>query len=430
MRVSTSLTLLAVLPGCYLGHGLDARDAADGSISPTDARVDASPRAVDAGPPLPIEPEDDPPVGPWDDVPPPPPGVPALVPSGEEIVYGSGLEIGGPPALVWNGAGWGLAWRGHFAVLDEDARLASDVVETVDRAGGIGLDFAIGRHALVLGVEREDFDRVRLATFDRRGVLASTWQDGLSGREIDVARMPSAHRWIVAASTTFGASTYAVSAYAADDEMRRAGEPVVIARESSGPVRVAATSNRAVVAWSTAEGVVAQVVVQAASSLEAIAPDGPPLDVLRVPPARSPFPLETQAFRDRIVIALMTGRELHFAMIDPSARALVAEPTSVPADGFADVRPGLAVVPEHGFVVACWATARGRSSELPPVGLQVIGADGAAWGEPAFVGRSEAGQVAGVDCGWNGREIVVAYWIGAVDRPHAIVGQRLRPTFL
>ncbi|MCZ7681510.1 MAG: hypothetical protein M5U28_23025 [Sandaracinaceae bacterium] len=48
------------------------------------------------------------------------------------------------------------------------------------------------------------------------------------------------------------------------------------------------------------------------------------------------------------------------------------------------------------------------------VTLQVVGADGALWGPPLPLVTGER-NVGGVDCGWNGREVVVVWWRAAGD---------------
>lgn len=452
--------VIALLPGCYLSFGLGhapdasvldaslARDASRPSIDATidapidasidaptdtllDATMDARRERPDAGPALPIEPEpdagpDERPTGPWVDVPPPPAGEPALVPVGEVVQLDDEVDLGSPPALVWNGDGWGVAWSNQFRVLDADGRPVGDAVTTPGGwAVGIGLDFAIGRYAVAIGTPSWGSAPLQLGAFDRRATLAAGWEPGARADEVDIGRLASAHEWVVGMMGSWGGPS-AVRAYAADDEMRRLGEPLELSVNARGDVRVAGAKSRAVVVWTIPDGVMAQVLRG-----PPLVRDGTPFRVMSMP-QESDSAVEVESYRDLVAVAAMDGAHLQVSLIDAWTRTTTGTPIIVGESGVMDRRPGLAVASERGFFVACWATGAGPAggSEEDGIALRVIGADGALWGERLDLVVHER-NVGGVDCGWNGREIVVVWWRAAGDGAYnSIFSQRVRPTFL
>lgn len=70
----------------------------------------------------------------------------------------------------------------------------------------------------------------------------------------------------------------------------------------------------------------------------------------------------------------------------------------------------------------------GGSDGNDGVTLQVVGDDGRLWGQPLQL-VLELRNIGGVDCGWNGRDIVVLWWSAALPQ-NEIWSQRARPTFL
>jgi hypothetical protein len=352
-------------------------------------------------------------------VPPPDDDEPALEPVGERIALDDASDTGGPPVLAWDGSGWGAAWFGRFRVLDADGRpLSSTTSLPTGWTAGIGLDFAIGRYALVTA----DAARAFLGAFDRGGRLAAGWESGAVASELDVGRLDTAHQWIV--GTLEGSS---IGVYGADNAMRPVSDTLRIADDGIGDVRVAGAKSRALLVWNTPSSVMAQVL-----RAPPLTPDGSPLHAMEVV-THSDGGLEVEVFRDLVAIVAMDGRDVHLVLVDAWRREVRVGPLRVGSSGIVDRRPGLAVSPEHGFFVTCWAAGRGPaggSDGGDGVALQVVGADGSLWGTRLDLVRGER-NIGGVDCGWNGREIVVVWWRAAGDGAwNTIFSQRARPTFL
>lgn len=124
---------------------------------------------------------------------------------------------------------------------------------------------------------------------------------------------------------------------------------------------------------------------------------------------------------------------MQVAVIDAWAREVTTGPIAVGDSGIMDRRPGLAVAPEHGFFVACWSSGRGAYGGMDghdSIALQVIGARGGLWGGRLDLVVDER-NVGGVDCGWNGSDIVVVWWRASGPGDYnSIFSQRGRPTFL
>ncbi len=444
-RVELCLLPLALTSGCYLSHGtpeapveLDAgrpgaRDAA--RPRPRDAgtpRPDARPPRRDASVVLPPEPEPDPgpderPTGPWDGgVTPPPPGEPVLEPSTEPVVLDDETDSGGPPALVWNGGGWGVAWPGTFRTLDQDGRPTSPRAR-LDRAGwGLGLDFAAGHYAVAVGGAGSGSE-LSVAAFDRDAARVAGWGAGARGAYPDVARLQLGHQWVVAAIDQTGGEYDRVIAFAMNGAMSLASDTLVLATDSHGDARVAGSKSRAVVVWTTASAVRAQSLTG-----PELQRDGEPFTVLEIP-QQPDSGLEIEPFRDQMAVAAMDGVGVYLALLDPWLHE-VTGPFRVGSSRIGDRRPGIAVAEEEGFLVVCYAVGRGPygggGGSMDGVTLQVVGADGALWGPPLPLVTGER-NVGGVDCGWNGREIVVVWWRAAGDGAwNTIFSQRARPTFL
>jgi hypothetical protein len=126
--------------------------------------------------------------------------------------------------------------------------------------------------------------------------------------------------------------------------------------------------------------------------------------------------------------------EVRGRIVDPfSDSPVVSPPINVGRTGIRDRRPAIAVAPEHGFFVVCFATGRGPaggSDGNVGIALQVVGADALPWGEPLQLVAGEA-NVGGLACGWNGTDVVVVWWRASRDAGfHTMFSERARPTFL
>jgi hypothetical protein len=375
---------------------------------------------------------DEPPTGPWDDVPPPPDDAPALEPIGERVVLDDEADSGGQPVLVWNGDGWGVAWGGshwsspgRLAILDRDGRLLHRVSYDSGVRAAYALDFAIGRYALVSAGGRG-------ATFDRNATPASSWSRFPAvGDSVDVARFPIAHGWLVATGANGGGSDEdtVLHAFTLDDELGPSGSPDVVLGPSMGAVRIGTAKTRALVAWPTRTGIRGQVLIGAA-----LETNGDVLDVLDLPLV-SDSGLEIELFRDRLVVGAVGSRDIRMRIVDPFSTAPLTTPPIVVARGrIGDRPPAIAVAPEHGFFVACFATgpdAPGPGVEMNTgVALQVVGADGSLWGTRVELVEGER-NVGGVSCGWSGEDIVVIWWRASGDGAfNTMFSERARPTFL
>lgn len=448
------LAVTLVGGGCYDSHGQPGAGPFDASaLSP---RPDAgAPARLDAGgpwlrrdagapldgvaTPLPPEPEpdplpDEPPTGPWDDVPPPTdPAMPGLERVGERVQLDDASDTGGPPVVVWNGEGWGVAWgngwgtwRLRFMVLDEAGRPTGAEARTMGRVatagGGIGLDFAIGRYALISPGSTA-------AVVDRAATLVAGWSAIPAEDNADVARLAVDHRWLVATTSGGGDPASDVRAYELDDDMAMVpGPPIELARDGAGDVRVATAKTRALVAWTTSAGVMGRVLRGAP-----LEPIGEPL-MLHTLPQLPDSAVAVEPFRNRFVVAAVGASGVRAQLVEAFAsEPLASAPIAVGTAGVRDRRPGIASASELGFFVVCWASGPGPAGGSRPsddgVTLQVVGADGSLWGAPLSLVTGEP-NIGGVDCGWNGEEVVVIWWRASGDGAfNTMFSERARPTF-
>jgi len=312
-------------------------------------------------------------------------------------------------------------WTSSFRALDAGGHPRSAIDTLWARGPEIGLDFAIGRHAVV--TSGGSTGPPWLVAFDRAGTLATAREEGFGGELIDIGRLEIAHRWIAVASLGPG-----VGAYAVDDDMRPDGEPLVVTPREPAvvDVRVAGVKSRALVVWTTPDGVTAR-----ALRAPPLATDGEPFRVMSVAQV-SDSAIAVEVFRNLVGVVAMDGRDVHVALVDAWAREVRGGPLIVGHSGIIDRRPGLAVSPEHGFFVVCWAVGPGPAggSGNDGVALQVVGADGTLFGAHLDLVEHE-GNIGGVDCGWNGREIVVVWWRAGGDTAwNTLYAQRVRPTFI
>jgi hypothetical protein len=375
------LGLVWLVTGCYSSHELDAR-----------------------------------PTGPWIDVAPPPDGEPALALHGELTLVGDPDIPGGQPSLVWNGHGWGATWGRYFRVLDRDGA-------PLDSPARYGLfptiDFADDRY----GVSSEGGAGAGLGTYlatyaeSTERIAEGT---GMVGSVTDIARLTDRDQWVLAATLPGGREPI-VRAQSVDDDLVPTSEPIVLGE--SNEARVAALGTRALAVWSdTSHRVRGQVLrgrrLEAYGSVFALAGEYPD-ETTRV---------DVEPYRDRIALAVVSQGRVWISFADLWTGGF-GQRFDVSGEAMATSRAGLAVAEDGGFLVACWA----RFEEGAPVGtgvaLQVVGRDGARWGEPLAIATDH--RVAGVDCGWSGTDIVVLGWDSVDDGAHdAVWTQTVRPTFL
>lgn len=420
---------LAVLPGCYLSH--------ERALPPPEPCMAPDAGDVPDGAVLPREPEpevgmDERPSGLWRDLAPPAPGAVALVAVGEPVVleqFDTETSSVPPPTLAWNGCGFGGVWGTHFAALDVTGALVGDVIPiptlgSPRRRGRTpsGLAFAGGRYAVAATLAHAGDDALVVGTLDRRGALdfertpdppgESTWEGSM--QSVDVARLASAHAWVVVGSRHGTSGETTVTALALDDDMQPLSDLVTWGAHAFAgtPVRVVGAGSRALAIWSTADAVMAQ-----SLSAPALTLDGPPFEVMPLLRGAS-LSFDVGLFRDRVVMVMTNYSEMHVASIDPWTHEATAVVLPGPLPSTADEAPGLAIAPDLGFVVACWGTVR----------LQAIGADGTPWGAALELDVDAASEL---DCAWNGTDVVVVWsGHGPTRGAQSIFSQRVHPTFL
>lgn len=390
LALALALSALA-LPSCYLAHERPAA-AADCASAPS---YPATPPGEDAD---------------------------ALAVVGDPLPLPDEVRAMWPPTLVAGDPGFGVSWLTSFRVLDADGAPSASGPSVV--GGRFGLAFGGDRFALTSpghhGSHLFFFDPLA-NPIEPRGEYDSAVWSFLAWRE-------RAREWIVASSVEAGglagmadAMRIRVETVTEDGASHRVAHEIVTSDTVTG-MRVAATADYVLVVWVAARRVSGLVL-----GGEPLAPVGDPFLVLDHAVGTGEGEPNVAAYGGRFVVTSNDGRHARAALVDPCApnvsSTFVVGPTVSVA--YAD---GVASAPDRGFFVVCHPVGAGTDGPHggPPDGvrLQAMGEDGRRWGR-ALTLATAVDYVGGVDCGWNGREVVVVWR----DGPR-IFSQRVRTTFL
>jgi hypothetical protein len=410
VRLALAVLATFALSGCYLFHqaggGPDAGHGPlvpDASVTPVrDAGRPTDPPPVDAGPPLPAEPDPD--LGPdarpsdypdadeWEDPPPPSDTDPCCV-LGEPVLLTSRSPEGmalthEAPHIAWGPGSWGvLATRIAAGPRWDDSESRPVVFEldadgtplgaprVLERAGRTrALHYAEGRWAVAILLD-PTAGPVGTATarlFDREWRPASPWWTlGLAGG-LDLARLTHADRWL--------------GFRAADDDVvavvpfHEGGVERGVDHVLGAPPRTLGAvglRSRAAVALDMYEETVSDEV--------AIVGPAPELALL----AR--FPLggtasrarAMAALRDLVVVAGLVGDEVRVDVVDPFALTHVAGPVPIGTSPVIETgHPNLLDVAgsdKYGVAGVCYGVSTGVGSDSrmdSHVEFRVVGPDG------------------------------------------------------
>ncbi len=448
--------------GCYLFHTPAETEAADGGVHrdargvprPEAGAPDAGPRTdawtaplIDAGP----LPDDEPDVAPgerpsdgesageWTDPPPHPEGDPCCELVGEPVPLDGPMLQGGPPDVVWNGRGWGVAFRAFetrevwFRELDVDARPLAPP-RTHPGADGAWVSLAWGNHRYGL------WSTSRFGILDRHGGLRAefTALPGLGkGR---AARFAAVHGWAVAATDDrAGDGSAAVHAVRIGDDAIPLGPPAEVAFAagfSDGVPAVVGLLSRAVVVWAGAGGV----------QHRTLFPDGSlgePGHLMTMHPYRTEWgsyadghAIVAAGFRDAVVAAGADGSHVHVVVYDPFEDAVLGGPFAVADSPTVDARMGLAGDAKTGLIGLCYPYGEGPfggsvDGRGPPdadqIRFRLLGPTGEPRGAPVVVAGGLP-YAAGCAVGATSSGFVVVWWNAAGLAPtHDIMAQRVRP---
>jgi cysteine-rich repeat protein len=342
---------------------------------------------------------------------------------GDPVATDDSFDAGGQPHVVWNGAGWGIAWGGrgmaHFASLDTDARLLAPA-SMLPFAGGVtALAWREGEYGIAFLAGWPSYEGAA-ALLDETGVVHAgpSWPPA-AGEGIDLAWAPSLDAWVLAyVAYDVGGSAGSVRAVAMDDHAGFLGTPVVVSEESEerGPV-VVSTDARVVIAWIDDEGIWNRGLSW---------PDGggdPPrrlLDGL----ARATDWIGVAAYRADLVMGWGRSGAIQLVGVDGWSLDALGDVATI---GEGRSRPALAAVPGRGYLGVCWCIGPSDSTESDRVQFRMIRPDGATMGPEITIrdGMRNAGSCA---VGWSGTEFVVAYWWAGGDGAwNTVYAQRVRP---
>jgi hypothetical protein len=444
-RLLTAAFILAAAAGCYESSyregTLDAagdaredtpgRDTADiGVEEMSEGRADeASEGWGDLGP----RPSDSPDADTWEDT---DPSIleeddPCCELVGDPVQIDDGFGSGGPPAVAWNGDGWGVVWGAFFTgitfrPLDPMAVPLGPPVffpmefQTIfpaidwnpDHYGVVGFPYV---HT---SGEGPGF----VALLDEAGgILAHGEIPGESVCEPDIAWYETQNGWMVAY-----ADETLVNVIMVDLAGNVQGDPYGLgsALEDTGP-RIVGLKSLVSVVWTMEDGIYQR-------SFRWPPGDPPPDELLVLPiPGHGDLYVEATDFRDDVVVIGMDGTSVLAVVVDPWSIAVEAGPIAIGASTIRDRRPGIAAVNERGFLGVCYETGRGSYGGGVPgydgVAFQLIGPDGRPWGQSVAVAENLA-NIGGCAAAWSGSEFIVIYKYGEGDDPaSSIMAQRVRP---
>lgn len=340
----------------------------------------------------------------------PAPGEPAILFGVSEApMLGEASRPGEAPRVAWDGGAWWIAWGDAQLVLDGEATLRAVLNTNVDRATGLAVDAC--EH--VVAGDASGASEVVLYSSGIDTAIARA-------RVVGTSAAVAAHRagWLVATTRT-GSRDDTLRV-----ELRGAAALASLGQiEWSAPrlrsPHVAEVDGRALVVAAEQDGI----------HMHAVDPRrGTHLQDLHVMAANVWMrgAITTLVRGSRLWVAASDGEAIHVAVIDPSGARVEAGPVAALRSTAHGVQPGLAAIPEADLVALCAPVGPGPwggADVLDTVTVQLLDHDARPIGPRVDVMHADA--VHGVDCAWNGRELLVAY-TAEVDGEPMLAARRMR----